>query len=87
MPISYEVYVRHEIYENLEPLPESDRNRIFRFLESLSGDPFQEGEVTGRDSGGRECQVKLLGRFAVYYWPDHAEKEVRVVDLVDADRV
>jgi hypothetical protein len=55
-------------------------------LESLPADPFQVGDYSEPDTTGRPCQVKIIGKHAVYFWADHAGKEVRVVDLVDADR-
>ena len=60
--------------------------RIIAFIESLSSDPFQQGDYTETDSAGRNCQVKIIGKHAVYFWADHAVKEVKVVDLIDADR-
>lgn len=87
MEISYEVYVRYEIYHTLRSLPASERESVLRFIELLEQDPFRKGNSSARDSSGRELEVRILGKLAVYYWSDHAEKEVRIVDLVDADTV
>jgi len=54
-------------------------------MDSLASDPFQEGSDVARDSSGREYQIRVVGKLVVYYWVDHAEKEVRIVDVVDAD--
>ncbi len=85
MKLSYEVFVRYEIYHTLEAIPDSDRERFLRFFELLENDPFQEGDYSESDRSGRQYQIKIIGKRALYYWSDHAEKEVRVVDLVDAD--
>ncbi len=85
MIISYEVYVRHEVYQILRDARRFDRQRILNFIESLADNPFDAGDYVERDSTGRECQVKILGPLAVFYWSDHAEREVRVVDLIEAD--
>lgn len=37
------------------------------------------------DEHGRAVQVKMLGRLVLFYWADHANKEMRVVDLANAD--
>ncbi len=55
-------------------------------LEYLAGNPFDEGDYVASDSSGRECQVRIIGPYALFYWSDHAEKEVRIVDLIDADQ-
>ena len=59
--------------------------RILSFIEGLAANPFVEGDYLERDGTGRECQVRIIGKFGVFYWPDHAEKEVRIVDLIEAD--
>ena len=85
MRISYEHYVRHEVYTKLRDIQDSDRARILTFIENLAGNPFGGGHYVERDSTGRDCQVRIIGKFAVLHWSDHAEKEIRVVDLIDAD--
>lgn len=87
MKLVYEPYVRHEVYQTLALVPGSNRQRILNFIEHLAVNPFDEGDYIERDSVGRECQVKIIGKFAVYFWADHVEKEVRIVDVIDADRI
>jgi hypothetical protein len=85
MQASYELYVRHEFNVALLSASRNYREQITRFIESLAGNPFQTGDYSENDSSGRLCSVKVIGKFAVYFWADHAAKEVRVVDLLDAD--
>ena len=85
MKLSYEVFVRHEVYQILQGASARDQERVWDFLESLADDPFREGDATTLDEHGRAIQVKVLGRLALLYWADHAAKEVRVVDLANAD--
>jgi len=84
MALSYQVFVRHEVYLALQGVRESYRDRILTFIESLAGNPFVEGDQVARDQTGRLHQIKIIGNCAVFYWPDHAEKEVRVIDLIDS---
>jgi hypothetical protein len=84
MKLSYEIFVRHEVYQILQRVSADDRDRFCDFVESLADDPFRAGDATTRDDTGRVVQVKMLGRFALFYWADHAAKEVRVVDLTHA---
>lgn len=85
MRLSYEIFVRHEVYQILQGASARDRERICDFIASLADDPFREGDTTTLDEHGRAIQVKMLGRLALLYWADHAAREVRVVDLVNAD--
>jgi len=84
MKLGYEVFVRYEIYQFLQRVGADDRDRFCDFVESLADDPFRAGDAMTSDDTGRVVQVKMLGRFALFYWADHAAKEVRVVDLIHA---
>jgi len=81
MKLSYEVFVRHEVYQILQRVSADDQKRFCNFVESLADDPFRAGDATTPDDTGRVVQAKVLGRFVLFYWADHAAKEVRVVDL------
>jgi hypothetical protein len=84
MKLSYEVFIRHEVYQILQRASADDRERFCYFVESLADDPFRAGDATTPDDTGRVVQAKVLGRFVLFYWADHAAKEVRVVDLTRA---
>jgi len=83
MKMLYALYVRHEVYQALRSVRGASRDRILSFIEDLAANPFAEGDYVERDGTGRECQVRIIGKLAVYYWPDHAEKEIRIVDLIE----
>jgi hypothetical protein len=87
MRLSYELYIRREVFQVLEGIAEPTREKTLRFMELLSEDPFREGDFTARDDTGRLVQAKLIGEYALYYWADHAAREVRLLDLVDAGSV
>jgi len=52
----------------------------------LAEDPFRAGDYVERDDIGRPIQVKIIGRYAVFFWSDHPVKEVKIVDLKSAGR-
>ncbi len=85
MPVFYELFIRHEFYGALLATSKSHREKIVNFIESLAADSFQTGDYAENDSSGRPCFVKITGKYAIFFWADHATKEVRIVDLVDAD--
>jgi len=62
-----------------------ERAQILRFLDDLAADPFQEGDFQDRDDDGRIVQIKIIARFALTFWADHAAKEVRVTQVTEAD--
>jgi len=74
MPAPYELFIRHEVYHELRAASRPSRNRILTFMESLPADPFQSGDYSEADETGRPCQVKIIGKYAMYFWTDHAAK-------------
>jgi hypothetical protein len=86
MATGYTLYVRHEVYALLGRLPRKQRIRILEFLGRLPADPFQHGDYEARSPQGRPIQVKIIGPFAVLFWADHAVSEVKVPDIVPADK-
>lgn len=85
MPSGYELYVRHEVHLRIGALKSRARAEIMRFLESLASNPFQKGDYQDRTPERREVQVKVIGPHALVYWADHPVREVKVVDLIQAD--
>jgi len=73
-----------DVAESLFALPAKQRERFVKIFRSLANDPFQPGELFFRDSVGREIQKKQFAEWWISYWPDHAEKELRIVGVQKA---
>lgn len=87
MNLDYDLLVRHEVYLALKQTTKSDQNRVLSFIESLSADPFQKGDSHLNDEKGRQYEARFIGKHALIYWADHSEKELRIVNLLDADQL
>ena len=59
---------------------------IMGFLSSLGRNPFAVGDFSEEGNAGRTVQVKVVGRFAITFWADHAVSEVKVTHIKPADR-
>jgi hypothetical protein len=62
-----------------------DRSRILSFLESLCTDPFQKGDYEEGDDSHRMVQMKIIGKYALTFWADHAAGEIKVLRIEKAD--
>lgn len=81
----YRIYLRLEAVQALQALRRSEKGRMGQFIDSLAADPFKAGDYTELDETGRSIQVKVVGRFALAYWSDHAVQEIRIVEVLEAD--
>ncbi len=82
----YQLFLRFESAEILRKLRLSQRIEIFSFIDSLKTRPDSQGDYSETDETGREVEIKIVGGYAITYWPDHAVKEVKVADVRRADR-
>jgi hypothetical protein len=80
----YRVFISAEVLHLRRP-SQSNRERIIRFLQFLSENPFTTGDYQERDSTGRTIETKIIGDYAVTFWSDHAVKEVKVTKIEKAD--
>jgi hypothetical protein len=80
----YRVMVAREILTQAKPSM-SERRRLLALLDSLASDPFQAGDFQEDDGEGRPVQVRVIGRYALTFWADHAAKEVKVTKMIQAD--
>ena len=81
---SYDVFLHHAIL-SCAPRSGLQRQRIMDFVRSLANDPFQHGDYKDSDPAGRTIEVKVVGRFAVSFYSDHAVREVKIVNIQPAD--
>lgn len=56
------------------------------FISSLADDPFRKGDFSEKDEVGRTVWVKIVDRYAVTFWADHAVEEVKATHIKKADR-
>jgi hypothetical protein len=81
----YRVFLAKEIAAQLKDCKRREREAMTRFFDELANDPYRAGEFVELDDISREIQATLIGRHAVYFWSDHAVKEVKVIGMKVAD--
>jgi hypothetical protein len=57
-----------------------------KFIRSLAANPNATGDFAERDNASRTVQVKVVGRYAVTFWADHAVSVVKVTHIKSADK-
>ena len=82
----YRVLIAKEVIASLGNCSRREKLLIARLFDELADDPYRAGDYMERDEIGRPIQVLVVGRFALWFWSDHAVKEVKVLDLTSAGR-
>ena len=81
---SYRVFLAKEVVAQLRSCKRNEQNMMNRFFDEIGDDPFRVGDFVEMDDVGRDIQVTVIGRYALYFWSDHAVKEVKVVGMKTA---
>jgi hypothetical protein len=68
------------------PRSGGQRESVMKFIRSLADQPNTIGDFTEKDNTGRPIQVKIIGRYAITYWADHAVSEIKVTHIKSADK-
>jgi hypothetical protein len=81
----YAVYINQKALASA-PRSGTQRTLVMGFIYSLGGNPFINGDFSETEHIGRQVQVKVVGRYAITYWADHAVCEVKVTHIKPADQ-
>jgi hypothetical protein len=79
--IEYRVFIAADVVEYLRTCRKPEQKLITRSLSDLGGNPYRKGDYVEQDDIGRPIQVIIIGRHALYFWADHAVKELKILDL------
>jgi mRNA-degrading endonuclease RelE of RelBE toxin-antitoxin system len=82
----YRVLIAKEVIASLANFSRREKQRVTQFFETLADDPYRAGDYVEQDETGRPIQVLVVGKIALWFWSDHAVKEVKVLDLKSAGR-
>lgn len=82
MSEAYTVFVRRVAQQALEEVKGSRRKAVDRFIDYLAENPFDEGDLPEEDSDGKWVFTKVIRDYAITYYPDHAVKEVKVLEII-----
>lgn len=80
----YAVYV-HDSLVPLAPKSGVERKRLMELIRLLGEQTFTCGDFVESDPDGRSREVKVVERYAVSWWADHAAGEIKVTNIQLAD--
>ena len=82
MPSGYTYVLSETASEFAFRLPIGEQKRLAYACRQLALNPSKEGDYAITDSAGRNVQNLLLDDWVFSYWADHAQKELRITDVV-----
>ena len=75
-----------EVLEFLRTLRAGEQRNLLRRFREIGASPDRHAYYPERDAVGREVAVYVFGRFAIKFWDDFADRQVKILDVHPADR-
>lgn len=82
----FELLLAYKVVEFARQQDRPNRNVIEEAFRSLEESPHNCKDVTERHSSGREHFILYRGKFAIKFWIDDWEHEVKVLKILLRDR-
>lgn len=83
-PLKYEPVFAEDVLEHFVQLPRRRQRHVGQLARQLANPPFVRSDYATLDAQGRRMEHLLMGDFVFSYWLDHANREVRIVEITDA---
>jgi hypothetical protein len=70
----------------IEGLPKETRRAIRQRLVEIRDQPANRSDCTEPDAIGRDVAINICGAYAIKFWVDHADRQIKILDVHPADR-
>ena len=78
--------VAYDVLEFLERLPRTEQLIIRKRFLQIRDFPHNNSDYSEPDNSGRQLEINIFGKFAIKYWIDHSDQQVKILDIHPADR-
>jgi hypothetical protein len=79
--MSYRFALNEQAVLFLQQLPARDRRLVIDEFARLTSNPFARPDYIKRSPAERDLQIRQFRNWQIFYWIDHAEREVRITEL------
>lgn len=74
-----------EVFDFLRKLRRREQEDLLKRFREIAAFPSKFSDFTEKDTNGRLIDVHVSGRFAIKFWNDFADRQVKILDVHLAD--
>lgn len=82
----YRLLIDLEVIGVLQALPASRRRNLLNHFREIQRYPAGRSDYIDNDAQGRRVDVSVADGFAIYYWIDEADQQVKILEVIAADK-
>jgi hypothetical protein len=80
------LFIAVDVLDFLRTLSQREQRELLKRFRDIAAFPSRFSDFVEHDSSGRRVDVHVFGKFAVKFWDDFADRQVKILDLHFADR-
>jgi mRNA-degrading endonuclease RelE of RelBE toxin-antitoxin system len=84
--MGYRLLIDREVVDFLQSLGASRRRDLLRHFKEIERFPSAHSDYRDKDAEDRPVDVSIHDGLAIYYWIDEADRQVKILELIVADR-
>lgn len=84
--MEYRLLVDFGVIEFLESLGQADRRALRNCFLEIKNYPSRYSDFKEEDSQGRLVDIHIFGKYAIKYWEDVSDRDLKIIDVHYADR-
>ena len=80
------LFIAVEVLDFLRTLPSREQRNLLQRFRDIATFPARFSDFVEYEAASRRVDVHIFGKFAVKFWDDFADRQVKILDLHFADR-
>jgi len=82
----YQLLIDLAVVDLLQKLPAGRRRNLLNHFREIQRYPAAHSDYVDTDAQGRRVDVSVADGFAIYYWIDEADQQVKILEMIAADK-
>ena len=83
---SFRLLIDYDVVLFVEGLPRSAQRSLRARMAEIRDHPLHRSDYVESDATGRRVDINICGAYALKFWVDHADRQVKILDIHPADR-
>jgi hypothetical protein len=79
--MAYRLFVDFDIHDYLSEMSAAQRRRFYGHFRHIQEFPTNSSNYVEYDVEGREVNVSIFEGFRILYWIDHADCDVKILEI------
>ena len=82
----FALLIDYDVIEFIGGLRRKEQAAVWKRLRQIRDYPHNNSDYSEHDPLGRDIHISVSGKYALKYWIDGADRQIKVLDIIPSDR-